>query len=225
MRNLWIWVAVAAGLYGTLCLGGMAFPRPRDRADLKVQLPGTNQPAPGNREEQFRREGNEGWPELPPPMQGEAPLQLDFRQLPPGILTVPESPISVHRVPGAADALQWRLENPGRRIHVLSIPLGLEPGAKTLHLRVRAEPGAALHLGLRERSGAVYSIEYAAGPAWGDVNIALDALKTGRFQRDPDGRLDLDQVQALIIVVLHRPESNRPGEQPPLVELSNVRAE
>jgi len=202
MRNLWSWVAVAAGLYGTVCLGGLLYPGQIRKAGLEVQLPNIQQQSGDRQFEQNGPRSSGRFPEMPRLEKGELPLRLDFKKMPRGTVTFPQSPVDVRSSTDGPGILRWKIVNEQRSYHVLTIPFRLEPGAHVLRLRLRCQPETLVHVDLKEDDGTLYAVERMARPQWLDLKIPLDEFKLARFQRDENERLDSDRIIAFAMLAL-----------------------
>ena len=71
-------------------------------------------------------------------------------------------------------------------------------GMRSLRLWVKPGVTTMLTVGVGERSGATYSAAVLCpGDAWQEVHVNLDELLPGDAPKDPNGKLDLDQVTSL----------------------------
>jgi hypothetical protein len=86
------------------------------------------------------------------------------------------------------------------RILVLKSPPDLT-GMKSLHLWVRCDKATAIVISLSESGGGTYqtSATVAAG-AWQEVSVNLDEFVLDDPSKDPNGKLDLDQVTSIQIL-------------------------
>jgi hypothetical protein len=85
------------------------------------------------------------------------------------------------------------------RVLVLQRPLDLT-GMKSLRLWVKCTHSTAVVIGLGEASGASYqTAAHCAAGVWQEVAVNLDELTVDEPAKDPNGKLDLDQVASITI--------------------------
>jgi hypothetical protein len=85
------------------------------------------------------------------------------------------------------------------RVLALQKPLDLT-GMKSLRLWVKCSEATSVIIGLGDSSGASYqtNVHCPAG-AWQEVAVNLDELTVDEPGKDPDGKLDLDQIGSITV--------------------------
>jgi hypothetical protein len=127
---------------------------------------------------------------------------LDFEQPLPGIVTRPTGLAEIVALPDGNHVLHWSCDT-GRELAAAVLPLrAADPGVKELRLRLRADRRTPVGISLREQDGSVYATERWAAPEWRELVIPLRDLRPAPRYPDENGRLDTDQVQALVLVHL-----------------------
>lgn len=222
---MWKWLAVAALVYGLLGLGVVLVPSPRAPSvmaqDWQAMLRSLEQePIPGG-------PPGSGLPPVKPgmPPSPEPPQVLDFEQPQPLFATRPGQQAEVAQQPDGNHFLRWK-PAPGReRFAVLIVPWRpAKREASALTLRLRADHVTQVIIGLREGDGSVYSVERSTTLEWRELVLPLNELHLGPRYTDENGKLDLDQVQELIIVHFARWQEREPATAAPnTVELDDIR--
>ncbi len=171
---MWRWVGIACLVYGLSSLGVLFRPpsQPRDGGIFPQPLPGTVQ----------------------------APASIDFEGQFPPPFTRPQSEAVVVERPPDNHLLEWRLPSHGPRLHSLALPLHPPPGAGRIMLEISASSRHGLRIGLREDDGSIYLAPVLADPDLRGVTIGFDELRIGKVTPDENGRLDLGQVNSLVII-------------------------
>jgi hypothetical protein len=98
-------------------------------------------------------------------------------------------------------ALSWSYEITPKIVRVLALqkPLDLT-GMKSLHLWVKCSHTTSVIIGLGDPSGASYQANaHCAAGAWQEIAVNLDELTVDEPTKDPNGKLDLDQVGSITI--------------------------
>jgi hypothetical protein len=116
-----------------------------------------------------------------------------------------DSKVSVVREAGAAKAgkgaLSYTYDITPKTVRVLALqkPADLS-GMKSLRFWVKCSEATAVVFGLGEASGASYQASaHCAAGAWQEVAVNLDELVVDDPAKDPNGKLDLDQVVSVTI--------------------------
>ena len=159
---------------------------------------------------------------------GEAIID-DFKRSPLLLLPIGGPELSLIDGPDEDDASALRVQYAGdgyRWVGFVSAVGYLDLTERTsLHLRVRTEQGAPLHVVLEERDGTKYLRRHRLDPTEGWYSLALpfDKFKLDPQTTDENGQLDLDQLRVIIPVV----DSKRAevGEGDGAWELSRIWAE
>lgn len=98
-------------------------------------------------------------------------------------------------------ALSWSYDITPKIVRVLALqkPLDLT-GMKSLHLWVKCSQATSIIVGIGDSSGASYQTNAHCSPgAWQEVAVNLDELTIDEPGKDPNGKLDLDQVGSITI--------------------------
>src|SRR5262245_45897107 len=86
------------------------------------------------------------------------------------------------------------------RVLALQRPMDLT-GMKSLHLWVKCSQATSIIVGLAEASGASYQANaHCPAGAWQEVAVNLDELTVDEPAKDPNGKLDLDQIASITIL-------------------------
>jgi hypothetical protein len=116
-----------------------------------------------------------------------------------------DAKISIVRAAGAAKvgkgALSYTFEVIPGTIRVLALQKAMDlSGMKSLRLWVKCSHATAVIIGLGEASGASYqaAASCAAG-VWQEVSVNLDELTPDEPAKDPNGKLDLDQINSITV--------------------------
>jgi len=99
-------------------------------------------------------------------------------------------------------ALSWSYEIAPKTIRVLALqrPLDLT-GMKSLRLWVKCSHATSIIVGLGDPSGASYQANaHCPAGAWQEIAVNLDELTVDEPAKDPNGKLDLDQVVSMTIL-------------------------
>lgn len=85
------------------------------------------------------------------------------------------------------------------RVLALQRPIDLT-GMKSLHLWVKCSQATSVIVGLAEASGASYQANaHCSAGAWQEISVNLDELTADEPGKDPNGKLDLDQIGSITI--------------------------
>jgi hypothetical protein len=98
-------------------------------------------------------------------------------------------------------ALSYSYEITPKIIRVLALrrPMDLT-GMKSLHLWVKCSHATSVIIGLGEASGASYQANaHCPAGAWQEIAVNLDELTVDDRAKDPNGKLDLDQIGSITI--------------------------
>jgi len=118
----------------------------------------------------------------------------------------PDSKLAIAREAGAVKsgkgALSFAYEVTPKTVRVLALPRPLDlTGMKSLRLAVKCSHATAVVIGLGEASGASYqAVATCPAGAWQELAINLDEFTVDDPAKDPNGKLDLDQVGSLTIL-------------------------
>jgi len=99
-------------------------------------------------------------------------------------------------------ALSYSYEVTPKLVRVLALqrPIDLT-GMKSLHLWVKCSHATSVIVGLAEASGASYQANaHCPAGTWQEIAVNLDELTADEPAKDPNGKLDLDQVGAITIL-------------------------
>src|SRR5207244_2606356 len=105
---------------------------------------------------------------------------------------------------GGTGALLYSYDVTPETVRALALPRALNlAGMRSVHLWVKCSAATAIAFSLVEQSGASYQTAFCCPKsAWQEVSLNLDELAPDDPSKDPDGKLDLDQVQALSLADL-----------------------
>jgi len=98
-------------------------------------------------------------------------------------------------------ALSWSYEITPKTVRVLALqrPLDLT-GMKSLRLWVKCSRATSVIIGVGDPSGASYQANaHCPAGAWQEIAVNLDELTVDEPAKDPNGKLDLDQVSSITI--------------------------
>ena len=116
-----------------------------------------------------------------------------------------DSKIAVSReaasVKSGKGGLSWSYDITPKTIRVLALqrPIDLT-GMKSLRFWVKCSATTSIVVGLGEASGASYQANaHCPAGAWQEVAVNLDELTPDEAGKDPNGKLDLDQIGSITI--------------------------
>jgi hypothetical protein len=98
-------------------------------------------------------------------------------------------------------ALSWSYEITPKTVRVLALqrPIDLT-GMKSLHLWVKCSKATSVIIGVGDPSGASYQANaHCPAGAWQEIAVNLDELTVDEPAKDPNGKLDLDQVNSITL--------------------------
>lgn len=98
-------------------------------------------------------------------------------------------------------ALSWSYEITPKTVRVLALqrPIDLT-GMKSLRLWVKCSKATSVIVGLGDPSGASYQANaHCPAGAWQEIAVNLDELTVDEPAKDPNGKLDLDQVNSITV--------------------------
>jgi hypothetical protein len=193
---MWKWTAAAALIYGMLAVWSVAGPRVPHARGI-----------------------------VPPPPVEPPPAAWDFEAEFPPPRTLPQSRTEVVVDPGGNHFLSWRFSLKDARLHTLALPLAppTDP-VDTLVLKLRAEPGVELHIGLREADGSILSLMRQIGGKRVEWRLPLGELRPAEAFPDENDRLDFREISALVLTHVElRPPRGSASEI--VIELDDVRLE
>jgi len=163
--------------------------------------PGMNPPGPGAGQMQGGQpQGGQPWaqPQVP---------RIDFEGPTPPFETEPPGQAQVVALDDGRHVLQWQIAPQGELLQVLTLPFGAPPnGAAELVLLCRADPPRELFIGVRERGGAVYETTRPASGDWQELHIPLAELRPAPRHPDGNGRLDIGEIDAVVIACARQPQ-------------------
>lgn len=99
-------------------------------------------------------------------------------------------------------ALSWSYDITPKIVRVLALqkPMDLS-GMKSMHLWVKCSRATSVIIGLGDPSGASYQANaHCPAGAWQEIAVNLDELTVDEPAKDPNGKLDLDQVNSITIL-------------------------
>lgn len=171
---------------------------------------GMNQPGQGDGQPQA---GPQPWGQ-PQPQGGPPSPRIDFEGPTPPFETEPPGQAKVVALDDGRHILQWRISAQGEMLQVLTLPIGAPSnGAAEIVLLCRADPARELLIGVRERGGAVYETTRPASGDWQELHIPLSELRPAPHHPDDNGRLDIGEIDAVVIACVHRPQLLGRGER------------
>lgn len=149
----------------------------------------------------------------------DEPLIADFDfeqdELPPAWTTsAAEGALAVTReranVRSGKGALEFSWEATEGRLAIVNVmPVTIEGRPRSLRLSVKLSGPSPVMYGVREADGSCYQgYLYSPGGVWHDVAVDLDELMLSEGSEDENGRLDVRQINGIMIADL----SNLPGE-------------
>jgi hypothetical protein len=122
-----------------------------------------------------------------------------------GVNPDPDAKVAITKDAGAArsgkGALAYAFQVAPGTVSVLALqrPIDLT-GMKSMRLWVKCSVTTAVIIGLGESSGASYqAAAHCTGGVWQEIAVNLDELTPDEPAKDPNGKLDLDQVGALTV--------------------------
>lgn len=221
---MWRWLAIAATAYGLLGLAMMLAPR--------TYLPRT---AVQDWQEILRSLQQEPGPAMPPgtgpppgaqwnpgikPLEPQPTLDFELPQTP--FITRPELQAETALQPGGNHYLHWTPAPGTKGLAALILPWRpIYSMPRKLQLKLRADRATPVIIGLRERDGSVFSAERVTTRDWHEVVLPLNQLHLGPRMSDENGRLDLDQVQELVMVHFGR-EPEDQTRSPVTIDVDNI---
>jgi hypothetical protein len=116
-----------------------------------------------------------------------------------------DSKISVtndaQQVKAGKGALFYSYELTPKTMRLLGLQRELNlTGMKSVRFYVKCSATTAVLFGIHEKGGADYHASiYCPGNAWQEVVVNLDELTLGGDSKDSNGKLDLDQIESLLV--------------------------
>lgn len=122
-------------------------------------------------------------------------------------VTITHEPELVRSGAGALELAWTALEG---RLALLELgPVALDGRPRSLSLSIRLSSPSPVMYGVREADGSEYQgYMYSPGGIWHDLAVDLDELMLSEVAEDENGRLDVNQVDAIVVADI----SNLPGE-------------
>jgi hypothetical protein len=113
-------------------------------------------------------------------------------------------------VRGGRGALEFAWDATDGRLAILTVePIALDDRARSLRLSVKLSERGPVMYGVEEKDGAVYQgYLHTPGGVWHDVAVDLDELMLSENSQDPNGRLDVHEINGIMVADL----SNLNGE-------------
>lgn len=183
---LWKWLAVAAVCYGLL--------------SLLIMLASARQ---------------QGHPGMPPAASGDGWLAggvvEGFSEFTGELHASPDGSARVVEAPDGNSVVRWHFDARQERVHALGIPLAAPAGARVLSVGVKAAQDTPLYIGVHESGGALYYSPVRAGSVPQRHSLPLAHLQASRLYPDSNGQLDVDQIDAVVLVHIMR-RGGQPAE-------------